>query len=107
MPASIHTRAIQTPASDASREILIELVHDLRQPLGNLETSVFYLDLVLTDPAPRVREQLEAMERQLACAAQLLERVVRELQTRQNQEVAGETEAVSFDLTNSVSAGVT
>ena len=46
-----------------SDEILHSLVHDLRQPLGNLETSLFFLEMVLDHPSDRVREQMHIMAR--------------------------------------------
>lgn len=65
--------------STTSDEILHTLVHDLRQPLGNLETSLFYLEMVLDQPSDRVREQMRLMERQIAKATQLLHRASEEL----------------------------
>jgi hypothetical protein len=87
----------------SSEEILRSLIHDLRQPLGNLETSVFYLDLVLDHPAGRVGEQMRAIERQLVQAAQLLQRAAAELCAQ--REAAGSRESLPF--TNSATAGVT
>jgi signal transduction histidine kinase len=89
-----------------SEEILHELIHDLRQPLGNLETSVFYLDLVLDHPAPRVREQMRAMERQLAEAIELLHQATEELRTLRGQR-GGTVAPESLPLTNSATAVVT
>jgi hypothetical protein len=63
----------------SSEQIVHDLIHDLRQPLGNLETSVFYLGLVLDHPSGRVGEQMLAMERQIAQATQLLRRATEEL----------------------------
>ena len=62
-----------------SDEILHSLVHDLRQPLGNLETSLFYLEMVLDHPSDRVRDQMRIMARQVAQAAALLQRASEEL----------------------------
>ena len=62
-----------------SEATLMELVHDLRQPLGNIETSTYCLNL-LTDPAQvRVQEHLRAIERQVARAAALLSELTTEV----------------------------
>ena len=55
-----------------SETILADLIHDLRQPLGNIETSAYCLNLI-TDPAfVRAHEHLRAIEQQVARAAELL-----------------------------------
>jgi hypothetical protein len=62
-----------------SEAILSDLVHDLRQPLSNIETSAYCLNL-LTDPAHiRAREHLRAIEQQVAHAAALLSQAAAEL----------------------------
>ena len=93
----------------SSDEILNSLVHDLRQPLGNLETSLFYLDLVLTHPSSRVQEQMRMMERQVANAALLLHRACEELRVLRNQRTAdgGVVAPESLPLTKSATAAVT
>ena len=88
-----------------SDEILHSLVHDLRQPLGNLETSLFILEMVLDDPSDRVREQLRIMARQVAQAAQLLESAGGELRyAPDHRETAGSD---SLPFTKSATAAVT
>ena len=87
-----------------SDEILHSLVHDLRQPLGNLETSLFYLEMVLDHPSDRVREQMRIMARQVAQAAQLLEDASVELRAApDHRETAGSD---SLPFTKSATAGV-
>jgi signal transduction histidine kinase len=62
-----------------SEAILNDLVHDLRQPLGNIETSAYCLNL-LTDPAHiRAHEHLRAIEQQVERAAALLSEAQAEL----------------------------
>lgn len=92
------------PSQTPSEEILRSLVHDLRQPLGNLETSVFYLDLVLDEPQGRVREQLRTMEHQIAQAAALLHRAAEELRRLQDQRENGGVAVANRDLTKSATA---
>ena len=62
-----------------SEAILVDLIHDLRQPLGNIETSAYCLNLI-TDPAhARAHEYLRAIEQQVARAAELLAAAAAEL----------------------------
>jgi len=100
------------PSTTTYEDLLNGLVHDLRQPLGNIETSIFYLDLVLDHPSGRVREQLCAMERQVAQAAGLLHRAAEELRASRSQRGAEEGTASSaaganFERTKSATADVT
>ena len=55
-----------------SEAILIDLVHDLRQPLGNIETSAYLLNLVTPPDQAGAHVQLLAIERQVSHAARLL-----------------------------------
>jgi signal transduction histidine kinase len=93
-------------ATLAHEELLHSLVHDLRQPLGNIETGIFYLDLMLDEPSNRVRDQLRAMENQVALAANLLQQAVEELRALRTQRTS-EVPAESFDFTKSATAVVT
>ena len=62
-----------------SEAILTDLIHDLSQPLGNIETSAYCLNLI-TDPAEvRVHEHLRAIEQQVARAAEMLAAAAAEL----------------------------
>lgn len=87
-----------------TEEIVQSLVHDLRQPLGNIEISIFCLHMMLDHPSDGVRQQLRTMERQVAQATVLLQRAVDELRAlRTQRDTAGE----SFDRTKSATAAVT
>ena len=88
-----------------SDEILHSLVHDLRQPLSNLETSLFYLEMVLDHPSDRVGEQMRIMARQVAQAAQLLERASVELRVPPGHRETAGSDSLTF--TNSATAAVT
>jgi len=73
------TRAMTLTETSTSEAILTHLVHDLRQPLGNIETSAYCLNLI-TDPAhARAHEHLRAIEQQVAHAAALLAEAVAQL----------------------------
>ena len=86
-----------------SDEILHTLVHDLRQPLGNLETSLFYLDMVLDQPSDRIREQMRLMERQVAKATQLLHRASEELRAARAHSEEDAPQNLTFTKSASVS----
>jgi hypothetical protein len=90
-----------------SEEILHSIVHDILQPLGNLETSLFYLEMVLEKPSDRVRDQMRLMERQVTQAIQLLHRASEELRVMRAQGVIEEGIAESLPFTKSATAGVT
>ncbi|HWR17883.1 MAG TPA: hypothetical protein VN577_23845 [Terriglobales bacterium] len=53
--------------------VIATLVHNLRQPLSTIETCAFFLRMVLDGTAdPRVSENLELIERQIAEAQRIL-----------------------------------
>jgi signal transduction histidine kinase len=55
-----------------SEAVLIDVVHDLRQPLSTIETSAFILQSLLPDAPARIREHLDLIERQVALASRIL-----------------------------------
>ena len=59
--------------------ILKNLVHDLRQPLGNIETSAYYLGILLRNEDSQAREQIRTIEQQVDRAAAMLKDAVAEL----------------------------
>jgi signal transduction histidine kinase len=66
--------------ADIETEILLKnLVHDLRQPLSTIETSTYYLNILLSDGPQRAQEQLRTIEHQVDRAAALLSQAVAEL----------------------------
>jgi hypothetical protein len=95
-------------ATTSQEEIFKSLVHDLLQPLANIETSLCYLDIVLHHPSGRVGEQLSVMERQVAQATQLVNGATAHLRALAAQRPAEEGAAAgdSVRLTKSVTAGV-
>jgi hypothetical protein len=60
------------PKTFPAEDILIDLLHDLRQHLGNIETSAYCLGLVCDSTETRVRGYLSTIEQQVACAESLL-----------------------------------
>jgi hypothetical protein len=93
-------------ATTSREEIFKSLVHDLLQPLANIETSLCYLDIVLQQPSGRVGEQLSVMERQVAQAMQLVHGASAHLRALEAQRPAEEGAGDSVRLTKSVTAGV-
>lgn len=83
-------------------ESLACFVHDLRQPLGTIEYSACYLQMILGDAPPAVQEQLRLILDQVERAARLLSEACTPA-PRSAQCLAEE----SLDLTNSQTAGVT
>jgi hypothetical protein len=83
-------------------DILIGCVHDMRQPLGTIETSVFILNLLLGDLAGHVPEHLRTIERQVELAARTLDEAVAELRRLRAQRTA----AANLDFTNSEPAAI-
>jgi signal transduction histidine kinase len=62
-----------------SETVLANLIHDLRQPLGNIENSTWCLSSLTSLADPRVREQVALIERQVQAAENLLNAAAAEL----------------------------
>jgi hypothetical protein len=85
-----------------AEDILMSCVHDIRQPLGTIETSVFVLSLLLADMGGQVPEHLRTMERQVALAAHTLDEAVAELRRLRAQRA----EDASLEFARSGTAAV-
>src|SRR5262249_37814806 len=83
--------------------LLCEVVHDLRQPLGNIEISAYLLQQLLADAPPQVREHLNTIERQVDLAVRILNEAASEWERCGTQRLEEE----SLDLTKSETAAVT
>ena len=81
-----------TAASDPE-EFLARLVHDLRQPLGTIETSAYCLNFLLGQEHAAAREQLRIIERQVAHAARILNEAA--AKTRQRRAPRAKTAAAA------------
>jgi signal transduction histidine kinase len=79
-------------ASD-SEELVASLAHDLRQPLGTIETSAYCLNLLLGQEHNAAREQLRIIERQVSRAVRILNEAVGE--TRHHRDRPAKTAAAS------------
>jgi hypothetical protein len=95
---------MQSSTISRSEELLGNLIHDLRQPLGNIETSAYLLNLVTPPDQTGAHTQLLAIERQVNEAARLLEEASAALAGLRAQRVDA---AESFDLTKPATAAVT
>jgi signal transduction histidine kinase len=83
---------LSSAASDPE-EFLARLVHDLRQPLGTIETSAYCLNFLLGQEHTAAREQLRIIERQVAHAVRLLNEAAAE--TRQRRAPRAKTAAAA------------
>ena len=84
--------------------ILTDLVHDLRQDLGNIETSVYCLGLLSDSAQTRAQGYLRTIEQQVAHAESRLSEAGAELTRLRGQRA----EAVEiFALTKSTTSAVT
>ena len=87
-----------------AENILIDLVHDLRQYLGNIETSVYCLGLINDSANTRASGYLRTIERQVAGAEGRLSEAGAEL-SRLRAQRAEPAEILA--LTNSTNSVVT
>jgi len=86
---------------------LADLIHDLRQDLGNIETSVYCLNLIADSGAPRQpreRDHLHTIEEQVQRASEKLSIASAELVRMRNQRAES---ADDRDRTNSTTSAVT
>ena len=90
--------------SSPSETILIDLVHDLRQNLGIIETSVYCLKLLSDSAQTRTLDYLRTIEQQVARADRRLSDAGAEMSRLRAQPAAGDEVLV---LTNSVTSAVT
>jgi len=91
-------------AADRSVDRLLKnVVHDVRQPLGNIETSAYLLSRLLRDADPAVLEHLRLIERQVDLASRILSEACSELGQMRTQRAV----EPSLEFTNSETAVVT
>jgi len=84
--------------------ILIDLVHDLRQHLGNIETSAYCLGMLSDSAQPRAHGYLRTIEQQVACAESRLSEAGAAVSCLRAQRAEG---AEILDLTKSTTSAVT
>jgi signal transduction histidine kinase len=63
-------------AASDSEDLIARLAHDLRQPLGTIETSAYCMNLLLGQEHAAAREQLRIIERQVTHALRILNEAV-------------------------------
>jgi len=89
---------------DQSTETLLQnVVHDLRQPLGNIETSAYLLNRIFRNTHGPEYQHLSTIERQIDVATRILDAAAAELR-RLHAQRAGEE---SLDFTKPETAAVT
>ena len=88
---------------DESEDLLQNVVHDLRQPLSNIEICTFHLTLLLSELDGKAQEQIRAIEQQVGYASRILSEAANALGAMRHQRNGAENRP----LTNSASASVT
>lgn len=84
--------------------IFIDLVHDLRQNLGNIETTLYCLGMLSHSGQPRIHAYLRTIEQQVARAESRLCQAGTELNRLRAQPAEV---AEILDVTNSTTSAVT
>jgi hypothetical protein len=72
----------------AAEQLLADLIHDLAQPLGNIETSAYCLHRCIQPQHPRALEYLRMIQQQVDKASGLLAAASAELARARAQHVA-------------------
>jgi len=91
----------------AADSLISDLIHDLRQPLSNIECSVCYLRMQL-QMSRRAGEHLDLIDNQLQKAEQmLLEATARLRRLRAQRDLESAVDAASLELTKSATAALT
>ena len=82
-----------------STGLLTTLVHDLRQPVGNICLSASYLDLILENGDARARDQVRLILSQVERAGSMLDQAAAELHrlrvSRESHSEAAEQQAAA------------
>jgi signal transduction histidine kinase len=86
-----------------AEKLLKSVVHELRQPLGTIETSAYLLNRMLHGEEGQAYQHLCTIERQVDLAARILSDAVAELDRLRSQP----SEDESLDFTKSETAAVT
>jgi len=85
-------------------KVLADLIHDLRQPLSNIETSAYCLDLSIDPQNVRAQKYLHLIQQQVEQAVSMLSAASAEL-THPRSECAGSIEAVApYELASAAAA---
>lgn len=73
---------------NAAETLVNELVHDLRQPLSEIESIAYYLEMAGANGSARSREMLGKIQVLVAEADRLLTRAVRDVKRAAHPEAA-------------------
>ena len=90
-----------------AEKLLKDMVHDLRQPLGTIETSAYLLNRLLRGTEGQAYQHLCTIERQVDLAARLLNEAAAELCRLRSQRATQTAESESLDFTKPETAAVT
>ena len=86
-----------------SEELVIDLVHELRQPLSTLEYSACYLQMLLGEAKESVQEQLRIIQQQIDLATHLVDEAAVRIPRLETQRAAA---GQSLDFTKSAAVAV-
>jgi len=90
-----------------AEKLLKNVVHDLRQPLGTIETSAYLLNRMLRSAEGQAYQYLCTIERQVDLAARILNEAAAELGRLRSQPGTQPSDGESRDFTKSETAAVT
>jgi len=85
----------------------MNVVHELRQPLGTIETSAYLLNRLLRGAEGQAYQHLCTIERQVDLAARILSEAAAELGRLRTQSAPQPSDAESLAFTKSETAAVT
>ena len=94
------------PTDRLAEKIFKNLVHDLRQPLGTIETSAYLLNRALRDADGQANPHVSIIERQIDAAVRMLNDAVMEMRLLHAREVAQSQRTEELVLAKSAAAGV-
>jgi signal transduction histidine kinase len=86
-----------------TEQLLMNVLHDLRQPLGNIELTAYHLHLILGEPKGKALEQIRTIEAQVERASGILTEAAGALVRLRTQREA----SPSLPLTNAASPALT
>lgn len=87
------------PARDAE-DLLVRLIHELRQPLSTIENSAYYTRILLRPEHDRAHAQVRIMEQQAERAASLLSAASAELMRLRAQRAEESLAVATFGASN-------
>jgi signal transduction histidine kinase len=85
------------------QQVLVDLIHDLSQPLGNIETSAYCLERALDTASPRAQEHLRLIRHQVEQARVMLVAATAELARARASRIDSVDPVAEFAMTAAAS----